>query len=445
MSFEVFVARRYFSMSGAPALIARISLMILALSLGVVAVHSLSPPRTDLALVLATLCLLVVAVRYLLTTSAHVALISAISVLGLAVGVAALVISLALLSGFQDRIRAQMTKRGPHLVVSPARGDRLADADRVRRVLASLPGAVEIVPVIEGRGWLCDVSGRAAVPVRYRNATWSLRWTPAATDPPPARVGSHVAARTSSETGSLVRLVSSRTRLSPVGPIPVSVVLRVAEVSQSNALEKFPEVEILEETARLLSGVSSGARAYEVRLRDPELAGPAASLVARELSGSDRVETWRDLNAPLSFALRLEKAVIFAAVALVILVAALNIVSNIALLVVEKKRDLGVLTSLGATAGSLARIYLTLGAVIGTLGTASGIAVGVGASVLLDRFHLVPLPPEVYGTSHVPFAVHPLDVGLVAVFAVATALAAALLPARAAAKLAPGEALRLSR
>jgi lipoprotein-releasing system permease protein len=389
-----------------------------------------------------------VALRYLAASRkrAHVALISTISVLGLAVGVAALVISLALLSGFQDRIRAQMVQRTPHLVVSPSRGNLLADANRVRRILSSVPGVVEVSPVIEGRGWLCDAEGRAAVPVRYRNATRSLSPVPGgAADPPPTRITGRVAARTGAETGGLVRLLSSRTRLSPIGPIPISVVLRVVEISRASALEKTPEVEVPEETARLLTGMVSGARAYEAHLKDPESAGAAATLVARQLPPSDRVETWRDLNAPLSFALRLEKAVIFATVALVILVAALNIVSNIALLVVEKKRDLGVLTSLGASAGSLARIYLMLGLVIGALGTASGIAVGVGASLLLDRFRLVPLPGDVYLMSHVPFAVHPREVALVALFALATALAAAVLPARAAAKLAPGEARRLSR
>jgi len=112
---------------------------------------------------------------------------------------------------------------------------------------------------------------------------------------------------------------------------------------------------------------------------------------------------------------------------------------------VEKKRDLGVLSSLGAQPRSLARVYLTLGASIGALGTAGGILVGVTVSELLDRFRLVPLPADVYLISHVPFAVHPGEVALVAVFAFATAVAAALLPARAAAKLAPGEAVRLSR
>src|ERR1700756_5098977 len=102
-----------------------------------------------------------VALRYLAASRrrAHVALISTISILGLAVGVAALIISLALLSGFQDRIRAQMALRSPHLVVSPERGDRLVDPQRVARVLAGLPGVLSVDPLIEGRGWLCDVSG----------------------------------------------------------------------------------------------------------------------------------------------------------------------------------------------------------------------------------------------------------------------------------------------
>ena len=112
---------------------------------------------------------------------------------------------------------------------------------------------------------------------------------------------------------------------------------------------------------------------------------------------------------------------------------------------VEKKRDLGVLVSLGARPESLAKIYLILGGAIGALGTAIGVVVGVAASLLLDRLRVVPLPADVYLLSHVPFAIHPRDVALVTLFALATAVAAAILPARAASRLAPGEAIRLSR
>lgn len=388
-----------------------------------------------------------VALRYLSASRrrAHVALISAISILGLAVGVAALVISLSLLSGFQDRIRAQMVERSPHLKVSPARGGSLPEPERVRDALAALAGVVRVDPVIEGRGWASGSAAASNFPIRYRNAPAGELPSTEAEDVPPVFVSAAVATRTRSATGSLLRLTSSRTRLSPLGPLPVAVIFRVADVRRAGALEKGPDVEVLEESARLLSGLSTGARAFEAKLTDPAVAAVRARAVALMLGPDYRVETWRELNAPLSLALRLEKAVIFATVALVIVVAALTIVSNIALTVVEKKRDLGVLTSLGATPGSLARIYLALGAVIGALGTGIGVAVGVGTSLVLDRYEIVALPADVYLLSHVPFAVHPGEVAVVAAFAFLTAIAAAVLPARAAARLAPGEAVRLSR
>jgi lipoprotein-releasing system permease protein len=388
-----------------------------------------------------------IALRYLAASRrrAHVALISTISILGLAVGVAALVIALSLLSGFQDRIRAQMAERSPHLKVSPGRGGSLADPERVRKALASLAGVVRVDPVIEGRGWASGSANGSTFPIRYRNAPAGELPAAGPDDPPPAFVSAAIATRTRSAPGSLLRVTSSRTRLSPLGPLPIAVAFRVADVPRAGALEKTPDVEVPEAFARLLAGLPEGARAYEARLTDASRAGSAARAVALLLGPGYRVETWRELNAPLSFALRLEKAVIFATVALVIVVAALTIVSNIALTVVEKKRDLGVLTSLGATPGSLARIYLALGAVIGALGTGIGIAVGVGASLLLDRYRVVRLPADVYLLSHVPFAVHPGEVAIVAAFAFATAVGAAVLPARAAARLAPGEAVRLSR
>lgn len=388
-----------------------------------------------------------VALRYLAASRkrAHVALISTISILGLAVGVAALVISLSLLSGFQDRIRAQMAERSPHVKVSPSRGAVLADPGRVREALASLAGATRVDPVVEGRGWASGPASSSTLPVRFRNAPAGELPTVGPDDPPPAFVSAALATRTRTAPGSSLQLTSSRTRLSPVGPLPIAVTFRIADVRRAGAIEKLPDVEVPEDSARLLSGLPTGARAFEARLADPALAAARARAVALLLGPEYRVETWHELNAPLSFALKLEKAVIFATVALVIVVAALTIVSNIALTVVEKKRDLGVLTSLGATPGSVARIYLALGAAIGALGTGIGVVVGVLSSLALDRYRVVALPADVYLLTHVPFAVHPGEVALVAAFAFATAVAAALLPARAAARLAPGEAVRLSR
>jgi lipoprotein-releasing system permease protein len=386
-----------------------------------------------------------VALRYLAASrrQAHVALIATISIVGLAVGVAALIVSLALLSGFQDRIRRQMAERTAHLTVMPERGVLLADPDAARRALEAVPGVVSVASVLEGRGWASDVDGTTAYPVRFRNA---LRASGAALAPEEAdgvRLPRLLATRLHVAEDGLVRLTSSRTRLSPVGPIPVSAVLRVDGILAPSAFDRGAEIEISEGTARLLTGVPSGARALEAVLDDPERAEAAARELAPRLPAGDRVATWRERNAPLAFALRLEKVVIFVTVALVIVVAALNIIATVALTVVDKKRDLGVLTSLGATPAALLRIYLTLGAAIGVIGTAAGVVLGVGLASAADRFGL-PLP-DVYMMSRVPFAIHPAEVAACAAFAFATAVAAAVLPARAASRLAPGEAIRLSR
>ena len=384
-----------------------------------------------------------VALRYLAASRrrAHVALVALISVAGLAVGVLALVVSLALLSGFQDRIRRQMMERTAHLRVSPARGARLAEPERVRAALERLPGVRRVSPAIEGRAWAFNaaVSGVVPVPVRYRSA---------ADRPSGARgavITGAIAARLHVQTGDDLRLASSRTRLSPIGLLPVTAVVPVDEVRLGSALEKPGEIEVPVETARILSDTATGAGAYEARLERPLEAERAARAVQAALGPGYRVETWRELNGPLAFALRLEKAVIFFTVGLIILVAALNIVSNIAMTVIEKKRDLGVFTAMGATPASLERIYLALGAAIGAIGTVTGVVLGAGLSIALDRYGIVPLPSDVYMLSHVPFAVHPIEVAVIAAFAFATAVAAAVLPARAAARLAPGEAIRLSR
>jgi lipoprotein-releasing system permease protein len=384
-----------------------------------------------------------VALRYLAASRrrAHVALISAISVAGLAIGVMALVVSLALLSGFQDRIRRQMMDRTAALRVEPERGATLPDAAVARRALERAPGVVSVSAAIEGRAWASDAEGTATIPVRFRNSDEPV--PPGGLDG--ARISASLGARLHVAAGDLVRLSSSRTRLSPIGPVPISVVLPVLQARRAGLLERSADVEVSEDTARTLAGVREGALALEARMKDPRDAESAAAAVRGALPPGYRVETWRDRNAPLAFALRLEKLVIFVTVALIVVVAALNVVSNIALTVVEKKRDLGVFTAMGAAPVSLRRIYLTLGAVIGVIGTTLGLALGIGLSVAADRFELVPLPADVYLLSHVPFAVHPGEVAAVAAFAFATALLAAVMPARAAAKLAPGEAIRLSR
>lgn len=384
---------------------------------------------------------LFVALRYLSASRrrAHVALISAISVGGLALGVAALIVSLALLTGFQDRIRERLTRSAPHLILLPSRGALFDDPGPVLKAVSADREVVAIALALEGRGWITDSQARTALPVRYRAAS--------AGGPPEGAVdlASAIAGQLGIGVGSFVDVYSSRTILSPLGPVPVSRRLRVRQMRRSGVIDNAAEVEISFPDGRALAGSGIGASRLEVRLRSPEEADAVAQRLARSLRGDALVKTWKELNSGLTFALRMEKILIFVTVFLIVLVASLNVVSDLSLLVVEKRRDLGVLATLGAAPASLSRITWWLAGIIGVAGTALGAVFGAGCSWVLDRYAIVPLPSDVYLISHVPFALHPRDLALTVVFSLATALAAAILPARSAARVGPAEAVRLSR
>jgi len=380
-----------------------------------------------------------IAWRYLAASRkrAHVALVSAIALGGLAVGVAALILSIALLTGFQDRIRERLSRDTPHLLVTPAQGAFLARSAALAAVIARDPEVVDVSAFVDGRGWITDPRARTALPVRFRSD--------AEVPTGEARVSAAVAGQIGVGRGGDVRLVGNRSELSPLGAVPVALPLRVASVSTAPPSASAAEVTLSPADARTLAGGADVVSGLAVRLRSAARAEAVRAAVAPRLGEGVRVRTWAETNLGLTFALRLEKVLIFVTVFLIVVVASLNVVSDLALLVVEKRRDLGVLSTLGASGGSLSRIYWWLGASIGAAGTLAGAAAGAAAAWALDRYALVPLPADVYLMSHVPFALHPRDLALVIAFSLAAAMGAAALPARAAGRVGPAEALRLSR
>ena len=148
------------------------------------------------------------------------------------------------------------------------------------------------------------------------------------------------------------------------------------------------------------------------------------------------------MNGSLYSALWLEKVAVSLAIALIVMVAALNIVASLVLLVMEKSRDIAILRTMGASARSIRRIFMLQGLVIGGVGTAMGTALGLVASVLLDHYHVIQMPGDVYQITYLPFHVLPLDLTYVIVGAVLICFLATIYPARQAGKLDPAEPLR---
>jgi len=371
--------------------------------------------------------------RYLLASrrDAQVGVVALAAFLGLALGVAALVVSLALLSGFQTNIRKRLLAETPHLLVTPAGRGEFHDADRIAGRLAALPGVAAVSPVAKGRVWVS--LGGQAMPVivvgREKQKGLVL-------DASQARPIGLVA-------GETVTLVSSRSRLSPLGPVPIVATMRITGIAPSNTGRKAAEASMpLEDARRLFALGPDGSTGYEVRLRHPESAPKEAAAVAAALGPAVAVATWEDQNRSLMLALRLERIALFAAIFLIPIVAGLNLAATSAVLAATRAGDAAILSVLGASPRAVGRVFLAAGACVGAAATAAGLLLGTLAAVLIDRAGLIPLPVQLYGMVHAPLRVQPLDLLAIGALSVLWSLLAASIPARTASRLSPVEALR---
>ena len=191
-----------------------------------------------------------------------------------------------------------------------------------------------------------------------------------------------------------------------------------------------------------LAGAAQGAPVISVEAADIYATNEVATSARREAGPGWAVVDWREANRPLFAALELERRTVAVIIALIVLVAALNITATLVLVVFERRTEIATLGALGATPRGVSLIFLIEGALVGAVGAALGVALGLAACYVCERFGLVRLPPDVYSLSAVPLRPRPVEVALAALAAFGISLLATLYPARAAARVRPAEALR---
>ncbi|HEV8524179.1 MAG TPA: FtsX-like permease family protein [Terriglobales bacterium] len=416
-----------------------------------------------------------IASRYLRAKrkQAVIGVITVISIVGVAAGVASLIIALAINNGFRQDLQERLLGSTSHVQLMRVEADGirnwpdlLSRLEKLPHVIAGAPAIYEQVLISRGarakgailKGVLPEYERRVSElleSVKFGSAD-ALRaeiHTPPTDAPPtsPTRVaemppiilGKAMADELGATVGSVVLVTSPQGELTPFGIVPKYVRFKVAGIFESG----FYDYDTTWAFTRLadaqrLFGLGNIVSVLEFKLDDLYRAGEIGRQLEQQAGRGFMSTSWMEQNRALFRALRLERVVTFITIGLIVLVAALNILISLIMMVMEKTRDIAVLMSIGAKRSQVRRVFITQGLLIGVIGTASGLVLGYALSWAGGHYRWISLSPEVYSIDYGPFAPRALDGIVVAVVALVISLVATIYPSWSASRVLPAEALR---
>lgn len=397
---------------------------------------------------------LFVALRYLLARrkQAFISLISVISTLGVAVGVMALIIALALMTGLQQELRDRIVGSTAHIYVFKIGGGFDDVSAEVQRLEAQ-PGVSGAAPVLLGKGILKSANGSSFITLKGIDPALEGRVTDVARS---MRVGSldtlaagdgivigeDLARSLRVSVGDQVELLTPEGTLTPFGMAPGSRVLDVTGIYRLGLYEFDAAYGFIamETAMRIMRRATPDF--IELRATDMFEAPAIARGIEDAFGPYYQVQDWSEMNSSLFSALWLEKMAISITIGLIVMVAALNIIASLILLVMEKSRDIAILKTMGCSRRRIRRIFMLQGLVIGLVGTAAGAVLGLAVCFIADRYQLIQIPIDVYQISYVPFTVELWDFVAVVAASIVICFLATIYPSRQASRLDPAQALR---
>ncbi len=401
-----------------------------------------------------------IALRYLTAPrkQAVIAVISVIAILGIAAGVAVLLIALALVNGFNQDIQGKLLAGTAHLNLLRKDGRVIPDEASLREKIAQVPGVRAIAPThyeqvfvsYAGHGLGMILKGVDVRAPREANEVWSIvvqgsveRLVESDQDVPGVLLGRVVAEELGVKVGDVVTVIPPEGRLTPLGLVPRLGRLRVVGLFSSGLYEydsAWGYVSL--EALGRLRGTAPPVTVLQMKVEDIYAVKEIAQRV-REVAGPDYTTTdWQELNQPVFAALQIQRVVVLVVLTLMIFIAALNIITSLVMMVIEKTRDISILRAMGATSSAIMRIFIWQGVLVGAIGTVLGLGLGVALAQLADRYQWIRLPETVFSIAYAPFRPRVVDALIVAGIALLISFLATIYPARQAARLNPVEGLR---
>jgi lipoprotein-releasing system permease protein len=449
---------------------------------------------------------LFIATRYLRAKrrQAFIGVITGISVLGVAAGVASLIVALAINNGFRQDLQARLLGSTAHISLLRVESDGMRDwrplLDKLSKqphVVAAAPAIYEQVLISRGprargavlKGMLpqyerkvsdllqtvtlgsaaaleeAPSGGMAEPPSGARSTSNSNAASTAAGEGarstqtespddlagvqqrvaamPPIILGKDLAEEIGATVGSVVLVTSPQGELTPFGMVPKYIRFHVAGIFNSGFFDYDSSWAFIRlSNAQELFGLGDVISVIQFKLDDIYLAGDVARALEQAAGHGFMATSWMEQNKPLFRALRLERVVTFITIGLIVFVAALNILISLIMMVMEKTKDIAVLMSLGTKKAQIRRVFIAQGVLIGVIGTAIGLVLGYAISWAGGHYHFISLSPEVYSIDYVPFAPRLIDGAIVALVSIGISFVATIYPSWSAARILPAEALR---
>jgi lipoprotein-releasing system permease protein len=384
-------------------------------------------------------------------------LVTLLAVVGVASGVATLVIALAMNSGFRTTLQDRLLGVTAHVTLSRPGSEALSNYSQLAEHLGRIPGVKAVAPAIYitvllssgGRAHGVVVKGIDPALEAKRNealqriVSGSADFAPDANGFEAIVVGKMLADDLKLQPNDYVTLTSPAGHMTPFGMIPRSQRFRISGIFDSGFYDYDANWGFVAlHAAQNLAGVGEVASVLEFRIDDVDRAEEMAAQLTRAAGPGYAATTWMDENRALFRALRLEKLVTALFIGLITFVAGLNILVVLAMTVSDRARDIAVLMAMGARRQQIRRIFVLLGIAVGAFGTALGLIAGYSLAWAAGAYRLIPLDPQIYSVPFVPFQPNPSDALWITAAALAISIASTLIPARSASSIQPVELLR---
>ncbi len=397
-----------------------------------------------------------------------ISLITILSIAGVMIGVMALIVVIAVMSGFESDLKSRILGVESHVVIM-RHGGPFSDYRTISEYVEKIEGVEAVTPFIFTQAMLRSSSGVSGAVLRgidpesagrvitilesvsLQNISWrnqSKQGENTTIFIPGVVLGKELARNLGVAKGDTVYLISSRGMISPIGHLPAMKRFQVIGLFESGMYEYDGSLAYIHlKDAQKILRMADSVTGIEVRVKDIYSANNIAEKIVQGLGQKYKnrsywAKDWMQMNHNLFSALKLEKTVMFIILALIVLVAAFNIASTLIMMVMEKTRDIAILKAMGATDKSIRKIFVFKGMVIGSVGTILGVCLGFILCTLLGHYKFIELPGDVYYITTLPVRLESLDVLLIASAAIVICFLATLYPARQASRLNPVEAIR---